>query len=198
MSATRTVLRFICHFSCRSSPPFVTDQVPVFRCQPGIYPKDWRMWLKETPPGGLKKAPPPRKAYPGYRPWGAWVQERTHINDKGTGCQEQGSCLMLCMAMIKEDTMARSSRWPHIRKMAWDRDRKARAVCWICGQGIDYSVAPSSTDQSWEPDHVIPVHQRPDLELDLTNIKASHRTCNRARGDGTNGNNDLGQQSRIW
>ena len=63
---------------------------------------------------------------------------------------------------------------------------------------IDYTVAPSSTDQSWEPDHVIPVHQNPDLELDLTNIKASHRTCNRARGDGTNGENTIGQQSRIW
>lgn len=94
--------------------------------------------------------------------------------------------------------MARSSRWPYIRKMAWDRDRKARAQCWICGQSIDYSVAPSSTDESWEPDHVIPVHQCPELELDLTNIKASHRTCNRARGDGTNGENTIGQQSRIW
>ena len=42
--------------------------------------------------------------------------------------------------------MGRASRWPYIRKMAWDRDRKARAVCWICGQPIDYSLAPSSAN----------------------------------------------------
>ena len=94
--------------------------------------------------------------------------------------------------------MGRASRWPYVRKMAWDRDRKARAVCWICGQPIDYSLAPSSADNSWEPDHVLPVHKRPDLELDLNNIKAAHRGCNRSRGDGTNGNNVIGQQSRIW
>ena len=94
--------------------------------------------------------------------------------------------------------MGRASRWPYIRKMAWDRDRKARAVCWICGQPIDYTIAPSSADTSWEPDHVQPVAKRPDLELDLNNIKPSHRACNRSRGDGTNGENVIGQQSRIW
>ena len=98
----------------------------------------------------------------------------------------------------RKKEMGRSSRWPYVRKMAWDRDRKVRALCWICGQPIDYSLAPSSADNSWEPDHVQPVAKRPDLELDLNNIKASHRACNRSRGDGTNGNNELGQQSRIW
>lgn len=94
--------------------------------------------------------------------------------------------------------MARSSRWPYIRKLAWDRDRKARAVCHICGEPIDYFVPPSSTTRAYEPDHVIPVHLRPDLELDLDNIKAAHRGCNRQRGDGTNGTNVIGMRSRIW
>ena len=93
---------------------------------------------------------------------------------------------------------SRSGRWPYIRRMAWDRDRRAQAVCHICGQPIDYYLKPSSADTSWEPDHLIPVAQRPDLELDLLNIKASHKKCNRARGDGTNGENVLGMQSRIW
>ena len=104
---------------------------------------------------------------------------------------------MLQMLRRKKD-MGRSSRWPYVRRMAWDRDRKARALCWICGQPIDYSLAPSSADSAWEPDHVQPVAKRPDLELDLNNIKASHRACNRNRGDGTNGSNVIGQQSRIW
>ena len=82
---------------------------------------------------------------------------------------------------------SRSGRWPIVRKMAWDRDRKARAPCHICGQPIDYHLEPSSAPNAWEPDHIIPVAKAPELELDLTNI-----------GDGTNGENELGQRSRIW
>ena len=94
--------------------------------------------------------------------------------------------------------MARSGRWPYIRRMAYDRDRKNRAVCHICGQPIDYFLKPSSCDVAYEPDHIIPVSKAPELELDLKNIKASHRRCNRARNDGTNGDNTIGMQSRIW
>ena len=94
--------------------------------------------------------------------------------------------------------MERSSRWKYVRRMAWDRDRKARNVCHICGQPINYLLPPSSADEAWEPDHLIPVVKRPDLELDLNNVQASHRRCNRARGDGTNGENVIGMQSRIW
>ena len=96
------------------------------------------------------------------------------------------------------DIMSRSSRWPYIRAQAWNRDKKARAVCHICNEPIDYFVPPSSTPDSYEPDHVVPVHMRPDLELDLGNIKASHRRCNRQRGDGTNGTNIIGERSRRW
>lgn len=91
----------------------------------------------------------------------------------------------------------RSSRWPYIRKQAWDRDRQARAVCHICGERIDYSLKPSSAPLAWEPDHILPVSRAPELELDLNNIKASHTRCNRQRGAGT-GDNALGQRSRIW
>ena len=94
--------------------------------------------------------------------------------------------------------MGRASRWPYIRKLAWDRDRKSRAVCHICGQAIDYSVAPSSTDDAWEPDHVLPVSKYPEAELDLSNVKASHRRCNRARGDDSYHSLDIGMQSRVW
>ena len=93
---------------------------------------------------------------------------------------------------------SRSGRWPQIRKLAWDRDRKARNPCHICGQAIDYYLAPSTTPDSWEPDHLIPVSRAPELELDLSNILASHMICNRARGDGINGENELGRRSRIW
>lgn len=94
--------------------------------------------------------------------------------------------------------MARASRWKYIRKLAFERDRKAQAVCHICGQPINYFLEPSSSSDAYEPDHVIPVAKNPELELDLHNIKASHTRCNRSRGDGTNGENIIGIQSRIW
>jgi len=90
----------------------------------------------------------------------------------------------------------RSTRWAYVRKQAWNRDRKARAVCHICGGKIDYSIPASSAPLSWEPDHLMPVSLAPELELDLNNVAASHMKCNRQRGNGTN--NDIGLRSRIW
>lgn len=92
----------------------------------------------------------------------------------------------------------RSSRWKYIRKLAWNRDSKVKAACWICGEPIDYSVSPSTTPDSYEPDHVIAVNMDASKELDLNNIRAAHRRCNRARGDGTNGTNVIGKRSRLW
>ena len=82
--------------------------------------------------------------------------------------------------------------------MAWDRDRRALAPCHICGQPIDYSLRPSSAPDAWEPDHIQPVSTRPDLELDLSNLAASRQRCNRARGNGKNGENSLGMRSKVW
>lgn len=93
---------------------------------------------------------------------------------------------------------SRSGKWKKVRALAWDRDRKNRAVCHICNQPIDYLTPPSSTPDSWEPDHIIPVSKDPERELDLANVAASHMRCNRARGDGTSGDNSLGMQSRVW
>lgn len=91
----------------------------------------------------------------------------------------------------------RSKRWPYIRRLAWDRDRKARAVCHICNEPIDYMLKPSSAPLSWEPDHIKPVSKAPELELDLNNIAPSHMRCNRQRGNGFNDGN-IGVRSRIW
>ena len=94
--------------------------------------------------------------------------------------------------------MSRSSRWKRIRLLAFERDRKANAVCHICNQPINYLLEPSSCADAYEPDHIIPVAKAPELELDLMNVAASHARCNRSRGDGTNGENVIGIQSRIW
>ena len=93
--------------------------------------------------------------------------------------------------------MGRGKGWERVRRMAWDRDRKAKALCHICNERIDYSIPPSSAPLSWEPDHIIPVSKSPTLEMDLNNIAASHMRCNRQRGNGAN-DGVIGQRSRIW
>lgn len=88
-------------------------------------------------------------------------------------------------------------RWSTVRRQAFDRDKKHHATCWICGQPIDYSVAPSATPMSYEPDHRLPVSRHPELAFDLANILPSHKKCNRARGDKA-GINQVGKPSRNW
>lgn len=44
----------------------------------------------------------------------------------------------------------RSSSWGYIRKLAWERDRKNKAVCHICMQPIDYTLLPSSCPDAYE------------------------------------------------
>ena len=93
---------------------------------------------------------------------------------------------------------SRSSRWKYVRRQCWERDRKNHAVCGICGQPIDYSIPPSSTDASWEPDHIRTFKDCPELELDPNNVRASHRKCNRNRGAVGHLDNGLGRRTRIW
>ena len=91
----------------------------------------------------------------------------------------------------------RSARWERVRQLAWDRDRHSRAPCHICGEPIDYSIPASGAPLAWEPDHLMPFSKAPELELDLTNIAASHMRCNRQRGNGSNDLN-VGMRSRMW
>lgn len=88
------------------------------------------------------------------------------------------------------------AQWQAVRTSAYRRDLKQNAVCWICGQPIDYQAKPGTPD-AWEPDHVKPVSKYPELEFSLSNIRASHCSCNRSRGDGT-GADKIGATSREW
>ena len=70
-------------------------------------------------------------------------------------------------------------------------------VCVHCGQPINYNVAPSSTDDSYEPDHRIDVALHPEYAFLPENVQPSHRRCNRARGRRA-GINELGSRTRDW
>lgn len=87
-------------------------------------------------------------------------------------------------------------KWQAVRHAAYLRDKKKGAKCWICHQPIDYDADPGTPD-AWEPDHVKPVAKFPELEFSLSNIRASHCSCNRSRGDGS-GIDRIGSTSRRW
>ena len=87
--------------------------------------------------------------------------------------------------------------WKKLRLQCFNRDKSKDAPCWICGGKIDYSVKPSSTDDSWEPDHRFTVDAHPELAEIPENVYPSHRKCNRARGAKA-GVNNLGKRSREW
>lgn len=55
------------------------------------------------------------------------------------------------------------------------------APCWLCRQAIDYEL----TTGPWcfETDHYQPRKTHPELAMVGSNLRASHRRCNRARQD---------------
>lgn len=92
------------------------------------------------------------------------------------------------------------SRWRAISKQCFLRDRTADAPCGICkGElgPIDYAAKPSSSALSYEPDHIRPWKNFPELRYEPANIQASHMTCNRSKQDKA-GMTNLGNQSRNW
>lgn len=90
-----------------------------------------------------------------------------------------------------------SPAWKRLRRECFERDKKRNARCVHCGQVIDYSVKPSSTDDSYEPDHKLTVIKHPELALLPENVQPSHRRCNRERRNKA-GINTLGKRTRNW
>ena len=90
-----------------------------------------------------------------------------------------------------------STAWKRLRLECYERDKAKNARCVHCGQMINYSVKPSSTDDSYEPDHRIDVAAHPELAFVPENVQPSHRRCNRARGRKA-GINNLGSSTRDW
>ena len=90
-----------------------------------------------------------------------------------------------------------SPAWKRLRIQCYERDKARHAVCVHCGQPIDYDAKPSTTDDSYEPDHRVPVGNHPEYALLPENVQASHKKCNRARGSRA-GINNLGRRTRNW
>ncbi|APT92704.1 hypothetical protein CPHO_07160 [Corynebacterium phocae] len=94
-----------------------------------------------------------------------------------------------------------SDRWSHtagqkLRAQYLRHCKDNDLPCWLCGQPIDYNGRANSRD-SFEPDHFYPRSNHPELALDWDNLRPSHCSCNRSRG-----NRDaalpLGRRSAAW
>lgn len=90
-----------------------------------------------------------------------------------------------------------TATWRKLRLQCFKRDKAANARCWLCGGAIDYSAKPSTTPDSWEPDHRHSVKHHPELAEVPENVYPSHKSCNRSKGDRA-GLNNLGAPSREW
>lgn len=90
-----------------------------------------------------------------------------------------------------------TATWRKLRVQCFKRDKANDARCWICGGKIDYTAKPSTTSDSYEPDHRHSVKTHPELAEVPENVLASHTRCNRARGTRA-GINNLGTLSREW
>lgn len=88
-------------------------------------------------------------------------------------------------------------RFKQLKEQFYRECRARRSACWLCGQPIDYSVDPGSTDDSLTLDHRVPVSRRPDLQDDPANFMPAHRSCNLRRGD-ADPYQPLGTFSRKW
>lgn len=95
------------------------------------------------------------------------------------------------------------TRWNVVKRQAFERDRAANAPCWICvaegaeDPSIDYSLGYSTGPRAYEADHYVTVHDHPELEYDLANIRPAHQSCNRRRGKRA-AITQLGKPSRNW
>lgn len=86
------------------------------------------------------------------------------------------------------------------RKTCSQQNRGQGKPCWLCGQDINYQLRFPHPG-SFSVDHVIPVNERPELILDVSNWAASHFSCNSARGgmdDDIYGPGALGLASEVW
>lgn len=92
---------------------------------------------------------------------------------------------------------ASTRRFKRLKQEFFEECLRERPRCWLCGQPIDYSVAPGETDDSLTLDHVQPVSRRPDLQEDPANFAPAHRGCNVRRGD-SDPHAPLGALTRDW
>jgi len=89
-----------------------------------------------------------------------------------------------------------AGRSGHAWRQAKARVKRSGGPCWICGQLIDYELKTPDPG-SFEVDHKVSLKAGGD-PLDMHNLAASHRSCNRAKSDGPMQGTKQVPTSRRW
>ena len=93
------------------------------------------------------------------------------------------------------------ARWRTLKAQAFDRDRTRNAPCARCHQPIDYTITPDEytyRPNAHEPDHIKPRSTHPHLTYELSNLRPSHASCNRSRGDKPIETTHRWEQAEAW
>ena len=80
------------------------------------------------------------------------------------------------------DAKLRGRQWRVVSAKFRRRCAEQSAPCWLCGQAIDYE-AKAQTPGAFEADHLHPVSTHPHLAFLPGNLRPSHSSCNRSRGN---------------
>lgn len=76
----------------------------------------------------------------------------------------------------------RGHSWRELKAKFRAACQKADAPCWLCEQQIDYA-ADWRQPTAFEADHYHPLSTHPHLALVMGNLRPSHQSCNRSRGN---------------
>jgi len=68
--------------------------------------------------------------------------------------------------------------WPTVRKRVLARDGYECQIQTHCGRGVGRQFGDTAT----EVDHIEPIDKHPELRLVMTNLQASCKPCNAAKG----------------
>ena len=76
----------------------------------------------------------------------------------------------------------RGRAWRVLKDRFRERCQQVNAPCWLCDQAINYQ-GNWKDSTSFEADHYKPVSTHPQLALSMGNLRSSHQSCNRSRGN---------------
>ena len=94
-------------------------------------------------------------------------------------------------------------RYRQLRARCLAECQASAVPCWLCAQPIDYTIpwrdphTGQVNDDAFELDHLYPRSTHPELSEDYGNFRASHRSCNRERGNKMP-RGGLGVPTRRW
>lgn len=105
-------------------------------------------------------------------------------------CEEHAAKAELARGTTKERGYA--GGWPWVRKQVLIRDGYECKIQLHCGRGAGREFGDTAT----EVDHILPIEERPDLRLVMSNLQAACKPCNAAKGGRYEGKGESSDETR--